>query len=144
LSAAMLEKAKEKRVYDDLHRGELVTFLAEHPQSYDLLTAAATLIHFGDLRPVFDAAAVALRDCGLFVFTVFPHDGNPDGFTVGSADGLLQAGCYAHGARYVARTAQTAGFAVERVDREIHEYYQGEPRVGLVVALRRIAPNRGA
>ncbi len=144
LSAAMLEKAKEKRVYDDLHRGDLVTFLAERPHSYDVLTAAATLIHFGDLRPVFEAAAVALRDRGRFVFTVFPYDADPDGFGVGSADGLLQAGCYAHGTRYVARTAETAGFTVEQLDREIHEYHQREPRFGLVVALRRIAPNRAA
>jgi predicted TPR repeat methyltransferase len=142
LSAAMLEKAKEKRVYDDLHHGDLVAFLAMRPQTYDVLTAAATLIHFGDLRPVFDAAAVALRDRGLFVFTLFPYDADPDGFGVGSADGLLQAGCYAHGTRYVARTAEIAGFATEWVDREIHEYHQGEPRFGLVVALRRDAPNR--
>jgi predicted TPR repeat methyltransferase len=142
LSSAMLEKAKEKGVYNELHHDDLVAFFAKRPQSYDVLTAAATLIHFGDLRPAFDAAAVALRDGGLFVFTVFPYDEDPGGFGVGSADGLLQAGCYAHGSRYVARTAETAGFAVEQLDRDIHEYYQGEPRFGLVVALRRGAPNR--
>ena len=91
LSAAMLEKAEEKQVYDDLHRGDLVTFLAERPQSYDVLTAAATLIHFGDLRPVFDAAAVALRDRELFVFTVFPHDADPDGIRC-RLDGWTTAG----------------------------------------------------
>ena len=122
----MLEKAKEKQVYDDLHRGDLVTFLVERPQSYDVLTAAATLIHFGDLRPVFDAAAVALRDRGLFcIYGVSLTTRTLMGFGVGSADGLLQAGCYAHGDRYVARTAEAAGFAVEQLDREIQILSRG-------------------
>jgi len=70
LSPAMLAKAREKNIYNTLVQGDPLRFLAERRDSYDLITAAASLPHFGDLRPVFDAVATALRDDGLFVFTV--------------------------------------------------------------------------
>jgi predicted TPR repeat methyltransferase len=142
LSPAMLEMAKEKKIYDTLQQGDLVALLADRADRYDVVTAAGTLIHFGDLRPVFEAVASALRDAGLFVFTVFPNDDDDNEFTVGAADGLLQCGCYVHGRGYVARTAEATGFAVEILDREVHEYNHGQPRFGLVVALRRCPRSR--
>jgi predicted TPR repeat methyltransferase len=57
----MLVQAKEKQVYDGLHQMDLVEFLNGGPKAFDAMTCAATLIHFGGLRPVFEAAAHALR-----------------------------------------------------------------------------------
>jgi len=139
LSSAMLEKARQKGIYRELHLGDLVPFLAGHAQAYDVVTCAATLIHLRDLRPAFEAAAIALRDGGLFVFTLFPHDGERDGdeVTVGSIRGLAQGGCYVHGRRHVARLAEAAGFTVEILADEVHEHHRGQPVTGLLVALRR-------
>ena len=136
LSAAMLAMAKEKGVYDALHQGDLMPFLAGRPGSYDAVTCAATLIHFGDMHPAFGAAAAALRDGGLFVFTLFPN-GDDDSFAVHSTPGLAQGGCYAHGRRYVASAAASTGFSVAQLTDEIHEYYAGKPEMGLVAILRR-------
>ena len=47
LSAAMLELARAKNVYDELHKGDLVAFMLGRPQTCDVVTCAATLIHFG-------------------------------------------------------------------------------------------------
>jgi predicted TPR repeat methyltransferase len=135
LSAPMLEKARDKKTYDELHRGDLVAYLADNPESCDVITSAATLIHFGDLAPVLDAAAKCLRAEGLFIFTLFPND-DPDGVAAGTLDGFAQGGCFRHGQNYVARAAEQYGFRVESIRAEAHEYARRQPVTGLVVALR--------
>jgi predicted TPR repeat methyltransferase len=137
MSEPMLEKAREKGVYHRLHQGDLVSFLNNHPQSFDAVTCAATLIHFGDLRAAFMAAASSLRAGGLFIFTLFPNESDASTFAVASLDGLAQGGCYAHGRDYVARLAEETGFAVEVLEAQVHEYFRTKERMGLVVVLRR-------
>lgn len=135
----MVLAAEQKGVYDSFAEGDLIAFLGKHPQSYDAVVSAATLIHFGELRPVFDAAQAALRLGGVFVFTAFPHDAETpsSGFTVAPITGLAYGGCYAHGPNYIRRTAEAAGFTVATIDLETHEHHKGQPVAGLVVALRR-------
>jgi predicted TPR repeat methyltransferase len=142
MSASMMQKAREKGVYHRLHEGDLIAFLNDHPDCFDAVTCAATLIHFGDLRPAFDAAARSLRDRGLFIFTLFPNEDDENAVSAGSLDGLVQGGCYRHGRAYVARLAEITGFAVETLEGAIHEYNQQQPRMGLVAALRRLPRDR--
>src|SRR5258706_1932414 len=134
----MIEVAREICNYHQHKEVDLVAFLASHAKNYDAVTFARTLIHFSDLRPPFEAAATALRDGGVFIFTLFPNEHDEDGVTVGSFDGLAQGGCYALGRNYVARLAAETKFKVEVLASEIHEYTnQGKPRMGLIVGLRR-------
>jgi predicted TPR repeat methyltransferase len=140
MSAAMLEKAREKAVYDHAHLGDLLSFMADNANSYDVITRAATLIHFGDLTPVFHAAASSLRDDGLFVFTLFLNDSghNNHEVVVHQNSSLAKGGCYAHSPGYVSRLAEAAGFFVDILEHRIHEYDKKiTPIMGLVVALRR-------
>ena len=136
MSDAMLAQARQKNIYDALHLGDLIDYLSSHKQSADVITSAATLIHFGDLNPVFAAAAQCLRPGGLFVFTAFPNDDDPGAVAVGTLNGLAQGGCFRHGADYLAGTPAAYGFSVELVRREAHEYVGNTPISGLVVALR--------
>ena len=136
LSPAMLAKARDKEIYHELYESDLASFLSDHCERYDVVTCAATLIHFGDLRPVFQAAAVALRDGGLFVFTLYPSD-QDDSAGVHPRYGLAEGGCYAHGRNYVTDTARTSSFDVELLHDDIHEYDGQAPITGIVVALRR-------
>src|SRR6202012_4267420 len=92
LSAAMIAMARQKNVYDALHESDLVAFMAEQPQAFDAVLSAATLIHFGDLHPVFAAAASALRDDGGFIFTLSPTDADETAIAVAGATGLAQGG----------------------------------------------------
>jgi predicted TPR repeat methyltransferase len=137
MSPAMLAQAKTKGVYHQLHEGDLVELLRSREAAFDAITCAATLIHFGELRPPLEAAATSLRDGGLFVFTLFPNEQDENAVAAGSLDGLGEGGCFAHGSRYVAGLAEATGFAVERMETQVHEYVAGKPRMGLVVALRR-------
>ena len=139
MSSAMLEKAREKNIYDHTYLCDLLSFMADHSNTYDAIVSAATLIHFGDLTSVFHAAASSLRDDGLFVFTLFPNDSGPNDqeVAVHPNSSLATAGCFAHSSGYVSRLAEAAGFFVEMLEQQIHEYHKTVPIMGLVVALRR-------
>ncbi|MBF0141342.1 MAG: tetratricopeptide repeat protein [Magnetococcales bacterium] len=138
LSNKMLEKAREKCVYDHIEQGDLEVFMQKHPRQYDAIVCAATLIHFGDLSSVFLSAARSLRVNGCFVFTLFSLGENSDGaeVQVHPVDRLEYGGCYAHGKDYVVRTAKESGFVVELLNSEIHEYMHGKPIMCFVVLLR--------
>ena len=140
MSMAMLEKAREKGIYDHTYLGDLLPFMLDNSNSYDVITCAATLIHFGDLTQVFHAAATSLRDDGLFVFTLFPNDNGHDNqeVVVSPNRSLAKSGCYAHSVSYVRRLAEAAGFFVDLLESRIHEYHKKTiPITGIVVALRR-------
>ncbi len=70
LSPAMLELARERKVYDALVLEELTAFLRQHPRSSDLIASADTLVYFGDLADFAAAAAKALLPDGALIFTV--------------------------------------------------------------------------
>lgn len=138
MSSAMLERAREKAIYDQLHQGDLVDFMASNPGKYDAITCAATLIHFGDLAPAFNAAAIALITEGLLIFTLFPNNSDHLEITAAPDSEYANGGCYAHSPAYVRRLAEAAGFTVEALDAEIHEYNRkGNPVMALAVTLRR-------
>jgi predicted TPR repeat methyltransferase len=69
LSSRMLEGAAARDVYDTLACEELVGFLQRSPDGFDLVVAADVLIYFGDLSPIFAAAAGAMRAGGLLAFS---------------------------------------------------------------------------
>lgn len=135
LSASMLERAKRKNVYDELHKGDLLSFMQARPPSFDVVTCAATLIHFGDLGPPFAAARSALRTGGALVFTAFPNE-QDENVSVAALDGFGQGGCFVHGRSHIVDKATANGFRVETIEDAIHEYKNGSPIMGLVVVLR--------
>lgn len=105
LSAGMLAKAAERGDYDTLVRSEGVEFLERHPSGFDLIVAADVLIYFGDLTPVFAAAAAALPSGGLLAIST----------EVGERGWrLLPSARYAHGDNYVRKTAAPWFEVVER------------------------------
>jgi predicted TPR repeat methyltransferase len=129
ISPAMLEQAKTKDRYDHLECADLVTYLHARHGRYGLITAAATLIHFGDLYPPFEAANKALKPGGWMIFTLFPRDDSM------GLNGHAEGGCYQHGADEVAVQAAKAGFTVHSISDIIHEYRHGQPVTALLISL---------
>ena len=137
ISPAMLEKAKAKGVYDSLFGADLIHFMTQHERGYDAILAAAALIHFGDLGSLFGAASRSLRDKGLFVFTLFPHETVSVDYAVASSDRLAQSGCFRHSRSYVERLAARARFSVLELQEVLHEHDQdGNPVGGMLAVLR--------
>jgi len=138
LSPAMLDKARAKAVYDGLEHADLIAFLSAHANSYDVILAAATLLHFGDLQALFQAARHGLREKGLFIFTLFPNQEGDADFAVAASDRLAQSGCFRHSTGYVERLAATNAFRVLAMKTVLHELDQdGKPVAGLLGVLQR-------
>jgi predicted TPR repeat methyltransferase len=96
LSGAMLARAAARGGYETLVQAEALTFLTEHPATFDLVFAADVLIYFGDLAAIFAAVAAALRPGGYFAFST----------ERGEAEWtLLSSGRFAHGEAYLDRLA---------------------------------------
>lgn len=132
LSPAMVGRARETGIYDELVVGDLIEHLRARPGAYDAIASAATLIHFGDLEPVLAAAVQALRHAGLFAFTVFPNDADPEGYGVNALD-AAGGGVFFHGRAYVADCAARTGFELVAMSDEVHESKHHQPFMGLLV-----------
>ncbi|HEY8507469.1 MAG TPA: tetratricopeptide repeat protein, partial [Steroidobacteraceae bacterium] len=114
LSPGMVQRAQQRGSYDELVVAELSAFMRSRPQAFDAAVSADTLVYFGSLEEPLAAARQALRDGGLFAFTL-------EAWSCGSGgDYALGAhGRYMHSEAYVRRCAQTAGFAVQAMSVEV-------------------------
>lgn len=111
LSGGMLDKARERKLYDSLHQAELGAFLAADKASYDVTVAADVFCYFGDLAPSFRAIAAHSKAQGLFAFTVeAATEPASQGYRLGAT------GRYQHDAAYVRSTLEQAGFSILRFD----------------------------
>jgi len=128
LSARMLAQAETRKTYDELVKGELTTFLTEHPNAFDVIISADTLVYFGPLEAVAAAAASTLRAGGRLIFTVEEWvDAAPDATYTISPHGR-----YSHARSYVDRVLTTAGLRTEIMPAELR-LEAGDPVAGLVV-----------
>jgi predicted TPR repeat methyltransferase len=128
-SPRMLDEAGKLALYDALILGDLTAALTDRPGAYDLVTAADVLVYVGDLAPVLQAAASALRPGGLFAFTVEHADG--DGLR------LTPSGRYQHAPPHVRACAAGADLAEVSADAVILRHEQGRPVEGRAWVLRR-------
>jgi len=127
LSEGMLDRARTRGVYDELVKRELTEYLEGTSEAFDVVVSADTLVYFGPLERVLDAASNALRPGGRLVFTVeeLPAD-EGDGYSI-SVNGR-----YRHARDYVERALDAAGLRAHAVPAELR-LEAGEPVAGLVV-----------
>ena len=137
LSAKMLDQARERKVYDELIKGELTAYLQSANEAFDVIVSADTLVYFGALEDVIAAAARALRPDGYFVFTVEELVGADDG-----AEYCLRPhGRYNHAREYVERLLADAGLrpVIARAELRLEA---GAPVDGLVVRAEKCEAER--
>jgi predicted TPR repeat methyltransferase len=132
LSGNMLAQARERNVYDELIKGELTAHLRGAPGEYDLIVSADTLVYFGLIDDVVDAAAQALRPEGWLVFTVEALDD-----TDAAEYRIKPHGRYGHARRYVERVLSAHGFRSDVEHAELR-MEGGVPVNGLVVRAMRV------
>jgi predicted TPR repeat methyltransferase len=132
LSPKMLELARARHCYDELTAAELTVFMSAHPEAFDAVVAADTLVYFGALHEVLTAAHRTLRAQGWLVFTLEALSGHS------AADHQLQVhGRYAHGESYVRTSLATAGFETEALTYETLRQEREHDVRGLCVVARR-------
>lgn len=135
LSEKMVEKARARRVYDDLSVAELVAHLGSLAPAFDAVVAADVFVYFGELGPVFRATAAAMRPGGIFVFTteLVTDEEAPDGFR------LRPHGRYCHAPAYLEARLRDAGLEVVSL-REAHVRLEaGDPVSGTLAVARKPA-----
>lgn len=134
LSSGMLEKARLRGGYDELVAAELTAYLKEHPQTWDVVLSADTLVYFGDLAEVLAATHAALRAGGRVAFTLEAMDADED------RSELSSSGRYRHTRSYVERVLAAAGFAEVSIAASTLRKEVGRPVEGWVVLARKSRP----
>ncbi|WP_442579230.1 methyltransferase domain-containing protein [Mesorhizobium sp. ASY16-5R] len=125
ISAAMLRKARARKIYDRLVKSDLQCLTLE-AQSADLMTAADVFIYVGALERIAATVSSALLPGGLFAFSVERHDG-PEDFI------LRETRRYAHSEDYVRKTLRNAGMELVVLSTDTIRMDRAETVAGLFV-----------
>jgi len=117
LSPDMLFKAEEICLYDSLYKKDLSQYLGEVLNHYDMVVAAAVLIHFYDLENIFFLVRDSLRINGRFIFSIFEE-------TQKNRD-LNSFLMYTHNDDYVTALSDRLNLKIIYRQKDIHEYHKG-------------------
>jgi predicted TPR repeat methyltransferase len=126
----VIELAKARGVFGELHKAELAQYLAAHPAEFDVVVCADTLCYFAGLVEPLSAAFAALRPGGHMVYTV------ESVVTTADMHRLLPSGRYAHSHAHVMASAASASFTVHAVTREKLREEAGQAVQGWLVTLK--------
>ncbi len=123
VSLQMLAKAREKDLYDRLEQDEILTFLQDDDEYYDLFIVADVLVYLGDPKPLFAALAVRTKGNGIIACSI-EETRDIEGYA------LLPSGRYAHNPLSLIACAAGAGFTVlvhqpHRIRKENGEWLAG-------------------
>jgi predicted TPR repeat methyltransferase len=128
LSEAMLQKAAEKQIYDNLAKGD-VNELDAAAHSTDLIVAADVFVYVGDLDRAFANVARTLAPEGLFAFSVENHAGDDEL--------VLQSSLrYTHSEGYVRRLLTENAMSPVSLESKTIRMDRGEPLQGLIVVAK--------
>lgn len=132
LSSGMLEKARARRLYDELVVMELCEFMRGRPAAFDVVVSADTLVYFGALDEPLAAARTCLRPGGLLAFTVerWETSGADARFSLGPH------GRYMHSATYVEAAVTAAGLESGEISPAVLRSELGADVHGFVVVAR--------
>jgi predicted TPR repeat methyltransferase len=128
LSEKMLSVAAGRRVYHDLIKADVMSYLADSPHSFDLVFAADLLIYLGRLDELIGLIAHVLPAGGLFAASI-ERAGHRD-FT------LLSSGRFAHSETYFEACAAKDFEIVCKENSELR-LEAGRPALGTLYLLRR-------
>ena len=129
LSSDMIVEAKKKGLYDTLHNKELDRYLEETSSQYDVVVAAAVMIHFFDLENTFALIRNSLKKNGKFIFSVFEgkkKDRELNSFLT-----------YSHSNNYINTLADRLKFKINYKQSGVHEYHEGNPVDALIYVFQK-------
>ena len=105
LSKKMIEKAKSKKIYNNLEQIEILQFLNKTTKLYDLFLATDVFIYVGELEKIFSKILEKSTSNAKFCFSI--EECKDKEFK------LLQSARYAHSKKYIERISQKYGFTIK-------------------------------
>lgn len=138
LSAGMLEKAKQRNLYDTLIREELTDYLFSQFKAFDVIVSGDTFIYFGALEELLLAARNAIRDDGYLFFTAetfLPEvvSGDVRGYFLGPH------GRYSHSEVYLKKVLHENRFEVLSIESNFLRYENSRAVQAFVVSCRALS-----
>lgn len=135
LAPRMIEKARERALYDSLEIGDIVATLQSNTAAWDLAISTDVFIYVGALEEVFKGCRAALKPGGFLAFSIEAGD-DSETFV------LRNTGRYAHASGYIRSLGAASGFdEIER--RPVALRKEGlEDMPGYLFLLRRRADGR--
>lgn len=128
LSENMLKAAQYKQIYDELISDDIAHALTQF-SNIDLILAADVFTYCGNLESTFKNAFTALKNKGLFIFTV--EKTTEKSF-------ILQTSIrYAHSKSYLESLAKAHHFEILRLDNIVLRNQQNRPVEGYLVFLKK-------
>ena len=103
LSSNMLAESQEKAVYTELHKADLIEYLQQNEDVYDVIAATDVLVYVGDLAVVFAAVHARLKPGAYFGFSV-------EALSQGSFQ-LRPNGRYQHCLEYIQQLSSNFNFS---------------------------------
>ena len=138
LSGKMLEQASQLEVYSELIEDELDAYMRSRPLAFDLVVSADTLVYFGALESVLEAAAITMNPSGILAFSVeLSKNSDADDYR------LQNSGRYCHSRAYVVSCLSDAGFEVLVEDATAIRIEANKPVTGLLVVARLLTGDSG-
>lgn len=131
LSPAMVEKARQRGIYDALHVADVHAYLSSCQEAFDLVLAADVFIYVGELEGVLLGLARCMPAGSWLAFTV--EAAPPQGPGVQ----LLPSLRYAHSSTYLQDLAGRHGYTVVAMLDETIRHDQQRPVPGRYVYLQR-------
>ena len=108
LSEKMLDKAKEKDVYNKLIQHDILDYLSNVSLNFDYFISTDVFIYIGDLSDVFRLIKSRNKTGGKLAFSTEDYDG--DGFF------LEKSGRYSHSKKYIESLCKTFGYELRHFE----------------------------
>jgi predicted TPR repeat methyltransferase len=128
LSPNMLQKARQRQIYDQLICADVTEFLRAQTARYDIAVAGDLFIYIGDLSGVFEGIGKSLKSGGLFGFSI--EVSKDEDFV------LTPSLRYAQSVAYLQRLANDNGFIIQSMEPAAIRQEQKTDVNGYVVIMR--------
>lgn len=122
LSPNMLAVAQKKKIYHELHDREIISYLEESPNTYELVIAADVFGYVGDLKDLFSLVRERIVENGRYCFSTEK--------TLAEKYRLQENGRFAHSPGYVAELAEETGWQIAARSPSVLRHEKGDPVPG--------------
>ena len=108
LSEKMLNKAKEKNIYNKLIKQDILDYLSNEELNFDYFVSTDVFVYIGDLFDIFRLIKHRNKTGGKLVFSTEHHEG--ERFS------LEKSGRYSHSKKYIQCLCETFGYKIHHFE----------------------------